>query len=324
MFYEIYYAFNIYETILIEEANRMSLKLAVFELKEAVLNQKQNELEEKYIFELETKHQLKPGTLVSYFNTLMMLHLSDHQKKTNGQAEKTNRKWQKFEIEFMQLYIKDRQEEGAQNITEVLDEVAQILDRGYQSVNYKYYTVSKVKEKKNAKETKEVANGASYTFQTIEQDQLPVLSTSTFYPTEVVESPANPSNDDDLLDILSGLITNVQQLPGINLNELLRSLYLLTSMAIQNKDVGHQLESMKVEMNKEKASLDAQLKKKEQQLMYEMKRNDELQAEVSKLAKEVAAFNQLGDAAKVQNLKSYNQRLKYIIDGFGGVLQIGS
>ena len=36
------------------------------------------------------------------------------------------------------------------------------------------------------------------------------------------------------------------------------------------------------------------------------------------------AFNQLSDAAKIQNLKSYNQRLNYIIDGFGIVIQVDS
>ncbi|HJV44981.1 MAG TPA: hypothetical protein VJ824_04555 [Bacillota bacterium] len=286
----------------------MGLKSAIFELTKLFLEQKHHDMEEQAISDLEMKHQLKVGTLVSYFNALMMVNLSEYQNKTNG--EKINRKWSKSEIEFMHQYINDRQDEGAKNITDILDEIAQILGRGYQSVNYKYYSI--IKDKKSEKKMEEKSDVNALLFKTIEQEQLPVISVST------------ESQEVDLLDLLSGFISNIQQLPGIHLNELLRSLYLLSSMAIQNRDADQHLVTMKLEMSKEKENLAILLRKKEQQLMVEKKRNNELQAEVSKLAKEIATFNQLGDAAKVQNLKSYNQRLKYIIDGFGGVLQIGS
>jgi hypothetical protein len=300
----------------------MSLKSALFEMKEALKNQQVGQLKEEFIYELETKNRLNTGTLVFYFNNLVMLSMnnSENVNQSPDHSKKINRKWTKIEIEFMVQYIKERQEEGALNITEILEEVAQLLNRGYQSVNYKYYTFIKEKHKKDE------SNQNSYHFTTITQTEVPVVSTEVIRDTPSVPqvTQMNPSQDYDLLDILSGLITNVQQLPGINLNEFLRSLYQLTNMALQNQDVVRQLDSIKSEINLEKEALREKLMKKEQLLLREKSRNDELQLEVSKLAKEITAFNLLGDAAKIQNLKSYNQRLNYIIDGFGIVLQVSS
>ncbi len=299
----------------------MSLKTAVFEMKEALMNQPDDLSEKDFTSGLENRNDLRPGTLVFYYNQLLL-----HQKRaeqvnpSHHDSKKVNRKWTKFEVEFMFQYIKERQEEGALNITEILEEVAQLINRGYQSVNYKYYSLAKAKGKKKTPEQQE------YHFTTITEDEVPVISTEVIQNKAPVlaTSPVSTSSDDDLLDILSGLITNVQQLPGIQLNELLRSLYQLTNLALQNQDVVQQFESMNEEKNHEKAALQDKLRKKEQQLINEKKRNDELQEEVSKLAKEIIAFNMLGDAAKIQNLKSYNQQLNYIIDGFGLVMKVGS
>lgn len=301
---------------------RMSLKSALFEMKEGFINQKAGMSEEDFIHELETKNKLRDGSLVSYYNYLMMMKMHDRELKNRSQddTKKINRKWAKNEIEFMFQYIADRQEEGEVNITVILAEVAKHLNRGYQSVNYKYYSLIKSKE-----ENKRLYQN-EYQFTTISQNDVPVLTTEVVIDTPNlmgVNDGCSPKSD-DLLDILSGLITNVQKLPGINLNELLRSLYQLTNMALQNQDAIREMESVKSKVHREKEALQEKLAKKEQQLLLEKKRNDELQLEVSKLAKEIMAFNQLGDAAKIQNLKSYNQRLNYIIDGFGLVLQVGS
>ncbi|ETI69354.1 hypothetical protein [Neobacillus vireti] len=300
----------------------MGLKSALFEMKEALLNQKVGRSEQDFIRELEDKNQLNAGTLIFYFNNLMMLSMNSSElaNQSLDDSKKVNRKWTKTEVEFMFQYINERQEEGALNITEILEEVAQLLTRGYQSVNYKYYSLMKAKNKK------EVSNQNAYQFITISDNEVPVVSTEVIRDSaseqQVIQ--AKPSEDNDLLDILSGLITNVQQLPGINLNELLRSLYQLTNMALQNQDAVQQVASMKTEINLEKEAIREQLMKKEQQFIQEKKRNDELQLEVAKLAKEITAFNKLGDAAKIQQLKSYNQRLNYIIDSFGVVLQVSS
>lgn len=300
--------------------NLMSLKSALFELKEALVNQEEGRPEQDFIHELEGKHRLRAGTLVFYYNNLQMLRMNHSETTSLDDTKKVNRKWTKFEIEFMFQYIKERQDEGALNITEILEEVAQLLNRGYQSVNYKYYSQNKA----NAK--KVTSNQNSFHFVTIPENQIPVVATEviTDTPTAAQVNQMNPAQDDDLLDILSGLITNVQQLPGINLNELLKSLFHLTNMALQNQDVVQQIESMKSERNLEKKELQEKAVQMEQQFLREKKRNDELQLEVAKLAKEINAFNQLGDAAKIQYLKSYNQRLNYIIDSFGVVLQVSS
>jgi hypothetical protein len=296
----------------------MNLKSAIFNMRDAIMDQQVGELKEEFIRDLELKNELKPGTLVFYFNHLTLQKKRSEQVNTAHDSKKVNRKWTKFEIEFMLQYIKERQEEGALNITEILEEVAQLLNRGYQSVNYKYYNLVKVKEKKKQQ------NQNGYQFTTIAEDEVPVLSTEMIhdYAPTAVTGQLNSSANVDLLDILSGLITNVQQLPGIQLNELLRSLYQLTNMALQNQDVVQQLEAVKAETFHEKEAMQEKLKKKEQQLIDEKRRNDELQEEVTKLAKEIIAFNQLGDAAKIQNLKSYNQRLNHILDGYDPVLKI--
>jgi len=315
----------------------MSLKSAVFEIKTSIINQQQGHSEEAFVQKLEAKNNLTAGKLIFYYNNLLMFHLNNPETSTSSSDEtkKVNRKWTKNEVEFMFHYILERQEEGGLNITEILEEVAQLLDRGYQSVNYKYYSQIKAKEKK-AKATKQ----PGYQFTTISQEQLPVKSTEvianvpapevnegavvTHQPKAQTVFHGNPADSDDLLDILSGLITNVQQLPGLNLNELLRSLYQLTNMALQNQDAVKQLENVKSEINFEKQALQEKLLYQERQLDEEKKRNDELQAEVAKLAKEISAFNKLEDTAKIQNLKTYNQRLNYLIDNFGVVLQVGS
>ena len=255
----------------------MNLKSAVFTMRETIMNQQVDELVEDFIHDLEVKNELKPGTLVFYFDHLTLQKNRSAQVNTSNDSKKVNRKWTKFEIEFMFQYIKERQEEGALNITEILEEVAQLLNRGYQSVNYKYYNLIKIKEKKEQQNQ----NGG-YQFTTIAEDEVPVLSTELIQDYALTPStkPLNASSDVDLLDILSGLITNIQQLPGIQLNELLRSLYQLTNMALQNQDVVQQLEDVKAETFHEKEALQEKLKKKEQQLIAEKRRNDELQEEV--------------------------------------------
>jgi hypothetical protein len=217
-------------------------------------------------------------------------------------------------------YIKERQEEGGLNITEILEETAQLLNRGYQSVNYKYYSFIKANDKK------QTTDQNVYHFTTISQNEIPVISTEVISdaPKATQVNSDDSPEDGDLLDILSGLITNVQQLPNINLQQFLGSLYHLTNMALQNQTAFQKIELMKSEVNLEKEALRQKLIQNEQLLVQEKMRNDKLQEEVSKLAKAITAFNQLGDAAKIQNLKSYNQSLNYIIDGFGLVLKVGS
>ncbi|MGG3564982.1 hypothetical protein ABES03_25630 [Neobacillus rhizosphaerae] len=297
----------------------MSLKSALSELKEAFANQELGQSEESFIHELENKNNLTSGSLVYYFNNLMMFNMTEN-NQNNMDSKKTNRKWTKNEITFMFQYIKDRQEEGALNITEILEEAAQLLNRGYQSVNYKYYSTLK----SNEKEPK--SNQKALHFTTINENNVPVISIEAINEVPALPQATyqNTEQNTDLLDILSGLITNVQQLPGLNLNEMLRGLYQLTNMALQNQEAVQQVETMKSTINHEKEALREKLVKREHQLKQEKKRNDELQLEVSKLAREITAFNKLGDAAKIQNLKSYNQRLNYIIDSFGIVLQVGS
>ena len=300
----------------------MSLKNALSELKEALVNHDLGQSEEAFIHELENKNNLRSGSLVFYFNNLMILSMNNFENDNQNleDTKKINRKWTKNEIDFMFEYIKGRQEEGALNITEILEETAQLLNRGYQSVNYKYYSILKASEKKQA------ANQTAYQFTTIAHKDVPVTSVEAIKKTTTTPqtNQMNPGEDSDLLDILSGLITNVQQIPSINLNEMLRGLYQLTNMALQNQEATEEVEKMKSTINLEKEALRDKLEKQEQQLLQEKKRNDELQIEVSKLAKEITAFNKLGDAAKIQNLKTYNQRLNYLIDGFGIVLQVGS
>jgi hypothetical protein len=295
----------------------VGLKSALFEMKDVLEKDQTGIGMDQVIRNLEMKNQLNKGSLDYYFNIFMILKMKHPKKNIQTQTKKINRKWINSEIELMFQYLNDRQEENSINITELLEEVAQLLNRGYQSVNYKYYTLVKEKEQEIGQK--------EYKFMTISQIDVPVIST------ELVQrktgSGANVEKKDqenDLLDLLSGLITNVQELPGIQLNELLKSLYHLTNLAI-----GNQKGNLNTNHSQEKASLDNEwlrekLFQKEQQLIQEKKRNDELQAEVNRLAKEISAFNQLGDAAKIQNLKSYNQKLSSIIDKTGFALQIGS
>jgi hypothetical protein len=272
---------------------------------------------DQVIRKLEIKNQLNTGSLDYYFNIFMILKMKHPKKNTQIQTKKINRKWINSEIELMFQYLNDRQEENAINITELLEEVAQLLNRGYQSVNYKYYTIVKEREQEIGQK--------DYKFMTISQMDVPVISTELVQRKTVPETNVEEkAQENDLLDLLSGLITNVQELPGIQLNELLKSLFHLTNLAI-----GNQKGNLNTDHLQQKASLDNEwlrekLFQKEQQLIQEKKRNDELQAEVNRLAKEISAFNQLGDAAKIQNLKSYNQKLNSIIDKTGFALQLGS
>jgi hypothetical protein len=297
----------------------VGLKSALFEMKD-VLEKDQTGLGmDQFIRNLEMKNQLNKGSLDYYFNIFMILKMKHPKKNIQTQTKKINRKWINSEIELMFQYLNDRQEENSINITELLEEVAQLLNRGYQSVNYKYYTLVKEKEKEQEIGQKE------YKFMTISQIDVPVISTELVQRKTVSDTNVEKKDqENDLLDLLSGLITNVQELPGIQLNELLKSLYHLTNLAI-----GNQKGNLNTDHSQQKASLDNEwlrekLVQKEQQLIQEKKRNDELQAEVNRLAKEISAFNQLGDAAKIQNLKSYNQKLNSIIDKTGFALQIGS
>ena len=299
----------------------MSLKSALFEMKEGLFNLRPELSEEHFIHDLENKNELSDGSLIWYFNQLnmMKMHGRDSKNEKHNDSKKVNRKWSKPEINFMLRYINDRQEEWGVNITEILDEVANLLNRGYQSVNYKYYSLIKLNQ--------DMKKDNKYHITTINQEDVPVIFTEVV--TDITNMPEfNNKNfsleNDDLLDILSGLLTNAQRLPGINLNELFRSLYQLTNMALKNQNENQKIKMVESKDNLEKESLQEKLAKKDQRLLIEKKRNDELQSEVLKLEKEIKAFNQLGDTAKIQNLKSYNQKLSYIIDEVGLKHKIGS
>jgi hypothetical protein len=298
----------------------VGLKSALFEMKDILEKDQKDVVMAHVIRNLEIKNQLNTGSLDYYFNILVILK-AKHSKKTQTQTQnhtkKINRKWINCEIELMFQYINDRQEENSINITELLEEVAQLLNRGYQSVNYKYYTLVKEKEQEIGQK--------DYKFMTISQMDVPVISTELIQRKKVSEIEVEKQDEENnLLDLLSGLITNVQELPGIQLTELLSSLYHLTSLAIGNQKGNLNIESIQQKANFDNEFLREKLFQKEQQLIQEKKRNDELQAEVNRLALEISAFSKLGDAAKIQNLKSYNQKLNSIIDKTGFALQIGS
>jgi hypothetical protein len=303
----------------------VSLKSALFEMKEGFINLRPELSEEHFIHDLENKNELRDGSLIWYYNQLMMMRMHGRDPKNEKQddSKKVNRKWSKHEINFMLRYINERQEEWGVNITEILDEVANLLNRGYQSVNYKYYSLIKLDQDMK----KDNQNQNQYHITTINQENVPVIFTEvvndTSHRPEFDNSNFSLEND-DLLDVLSGLLTNVQRLPGINLNELFRSLYQLTNLALQNQNENQKIEMVKSKVNLEKENLQEKLAKKEQRLLVEKKRNDELQSEVFKLEKEIRAFNQLGDTAKIQNLKSYNQKLSFIIDRVGLKYKVGS
>lgn len=290
----------------------MSLKSAILQLKDAIVGYEEEQLTDEFVSDLEMKNGINAGELVSYVNQLIKLNIKTSVMDQNPQedSKKINRKWSKNEIEFMFQYIKDRQDEGALNITEILEEISQILNRGYQSVNYKYYTQIK-KHGKNLTDNEQL----NYQFTTITESKIPVIATELmnqpFSNQQVYQ--VSSTQEDDLLDILSGLITNTQQLPGINLNDLLRSIYHLSNMALQNKDTTVQIESMKTEISREKVILQERLNNVEKQLAQERKRNDQLEKEFSRIANEIEAFNKLGDGAKIQNLKSFNQRLNNLV-----------
>jgi hypothetical protein len=91
----------------------MSLKPALFEMKEALMNQEVGQSEQDFIHELETKNRLSAGSLVFYYNNLMMLSMNstEYSNQTLNGSKKINRKWTKMEIEFMFQYIKERQED---------------------------------------------------------------------------------------------------------------------------------------------------------------------------------------------------------------------
>ncbi len=281
-------------------------------MKEALMNQ-EIDGQEEMVRELEIKHGINPGGLSSYYHQLLMVqkNSADLANQTNDEAKKINRKWTKQEMEFMFRYIQARQEEGALNITEILEEIAQLLNRGYQSVNYKYYTLVKNGAKKQAENQAQM----EIKYATISEDSIPVVATELIgNPQDDVQVHyAASTQADDLLDILSGFITNVQQLPGLNLNQLLKSLYELTNLALQNQSALQQITNIKTEMNQEKQVLQEKLAKAERQLVQEKQRNQDLAADMSRLAKEIEVFNSLNDVAKIQNLKSFNQKLNQII-----------
>ncbi|WEG11244.1 hypothetical protein PU629_13845 [Pullulanibacillus sp. KACC 23026] len=288
----------------------MSLKKALFEMKESIQSQNIAQSKEDILIELENKYEVPTETLRFYYDHFVFLQtLMENQAEAQEHSKKMNRKWTENEIELMFRYIPERQAEGALNITEILEEVAYLFNRGYQSVNYKYYTLLKNKEKDSFEKP---------VFSTISEVDVPVLSVA-----ELSTVPSN-TNNVDFLEIISGLISNVEQLPGINLVDLLGSLYQLTTLALQNQQVTKQIEHVKETSKQEQETLRQTLLQKERLLVEEKKRNDQLQKEVAKLAKEIAAFNKLGDTAKIKNLKSYNQRLSYLIDTFDQDMQMGS
>lgn len=299
----------------------MSLKTALFKMKQTLIDQN-GDLEEGIVKELENYNSLESGALASIYHQLLMVQKNSAEvvNQISDEAKKINRKWTMNEIDFMFKYIKERQREGALNITEILEEIAHLLNRGYQSVNYKYYTLVKNSAKKHVSDQPQ----QGIKFLTITDEVIPVLSTELIKDSKPTKQNIhNQSNQDDgLLDIVSGLITNIQQLPGIELNQLLKSIFELTSLALQNQNALQQITSIRTEMNQEKQTIQDKLAKAERQLLQEKRRNIELNNDMSLLANEIEEFGKMNDAAKIQNLKNFYQRLDQIIHKFTEVQSI--
>lgn len=262
---------------------KQSVKETVMELREIVFG-KHNVDMESYAVELAERSVLSFGDIKDMFNNLSMLYIHSKDPKFNATGKKV---WEDFEDRLMLSYVELACKNGAKKKDALLELCDVLIDRTESSIPFRYYHI---------------------TAKTKAKPELKVVPK--------VEAEPKQSKD-DLLDIVVDIVDNVET-ANIDVNSLFKGILALSQKAVANT-------------NEDKLeALEGQVAFLESELDNEKSKNDTLQAEMSKLINdfenlkhEIEYFNGLNGKQKLQQLNNFNNKMKYMIDKFGGVIAVG-
>lgn len=283
--------------------NNLQLKDVLSEVKEVVFGGHNIDIE-KYVSDLSERSYLAFDDIKNFFNLISLYKIDIDNPKISTTKRRI---WSSAEDKIVDEYVEiasretivvDGKEKNKRK-DDVFKEIEDLLeDRTAGSTSMRYYDRKRKSEKENKEEIKPK-----------------VEAVSTPEPQEEVKKK---SDSEDLLDLVVGFVDNVDNL-DVNLNELFRGLLTISDKAVKNDNSG------KIEELEGKASfLEAELEKekiKNESLQRELL---EVVADFKKMKGEIEYFNGLNGKQKLQQLHSYNSRLKCMVDKFGGVITVGA
>lgn len=277
----------------IDQMLNQSIKDTFLELRDKLFNSKEFDVEE-YLNTLADKSHVSYEDLVALYNSISLWKMEEAKKPLTFAKRKL---WSKGENQTLLLYVDWIKLYEDKSNKALFDDLSEILyGRTPSSVSYQYYhNLRPMQELENPKE--------------IEEPELPEESAIE------VDSLEEPSQSEDLLDMVVELVDNVDSV-GIDLNPFFKGMLTLSQKAVEN--------------NKSKIDeLEGEVSFYKNELENEKEKNDQLQRDVAKLINdfeklksEVEYFDGLSGKQKLQQLHNYNSKIKYMVDKFGGVIAV--
>jgi hypothetical protein len=264
-----------------------TIKDTVLEIKEIVFGEHNLDIE-GYAEELANRSSLDFNEVKDMFNNLTLIYMQSKQPKLSFNKKRI---WDKCEDNLMLQYVEIACREGATKKDALLDLTDILIDRTESSIPFRYYNHLSAKKEADAESSKETLN--------------------------TLNSEVSENKDGDLLDVVVDIVENIET-AGVDLNGLFKGILTLSQKAVENSNVD-KLDALEGENAFLKDELDK-----------EKEKNLSLQEDVAKLIKEfedlkkeVEYFTGLNGKQKLQQLHKYNERMKIMIDKFGGVIAVG-
>ena len=268
---------------------------ALLEMKQVIyedVNDKDPDFDiDKFIHDMAAKSHYKEETLAQFYNAILLWKF---------QAEKNKRefggvnKWTKGELTILRLYAETLEHKKARTV--IFRELSELIERTEGSISFVYYKRDLYEEEETVDEGEILAN----------------VQTATLVPTEVSvirnEAPAIPAVDPtppvmiekkeesvDILDLLTSLLSNFENLAEFDLTGLLNGLNLLSELAVKNTGVDEKTKGEMKSLREENERLNGEV--------------DEYKRRFSNIKNAVQQFDQFDSVEKIKRLKEYHQKL---------------
>jgi uncharacterized coiled-coil protein SlyX len=337
--------------------------MTTYTLKEIFILLKENVFSESdikvipYLETIRERSNLSLENLKEIYDTMLIWH----EEEMNPTYTHTSRgkDWQDGELKVIYLFEKNFKKEKVmkkgklklKGKGEMLKELEEILiDRTVSAISFQYYNNEDIREMRRRhnrvkKETltlfednQEVENNEidlsafeeedvdltinrPMTFEYIEEPFAEVLKNEEEVKYEVIKGDNSKEQetkeDIDLIDSISEFVENMENV-GLDVNPFFASLLTMSQRAVENSNLEriHLLEDSIKNLNEE--------------LNEQRQRNKQIQSDFMRLyndflelKKEIIAFNNMPSKDRLKNMNTHSDKLRFMIDQFGGVMAFG-
>lgn len=254
----------------------------------------------KYVQEVSERSSFSFSELKELYNLIAMW--GTEEDKFKNLSSNKSRAWTKSEddliVYYVDLSLKEKRNKKNKSKGNAISELEDILERTRNAINFRYYNL--IKENKELENKEENSDKNEEIKNELEKTT----------PSNTNERENDSEEKIDLLDVVVDFVENVDEV-GVNIDDLFKGLLEISKKAVE-----------KNENKKELTLLQSQLSEQKEINNELQKSLSSLYAEFNKLRREVEYFEGLNGKQKLQQLHNYNKKLKYIIDKFGGVVDV--